>query len=867
MSLKSKIEELRRIATLHKVWLSYALLGKEAISSKEFEDLKKYGKLPLDTSLNLVKNSYILGRLSLLLKKAEYKDLALDDVVEQAESAKLTSLEKFAIEHAIFGAAEGIKGLGDDIVRGAFAELSNTLETSVTEASIRNIIRDETAIAILQKKSANKLASTLVSKLQTDWRRPWKRVAETELHKAKTLGAAQTIINKVGMFEGSEGVNSKVSIVPNPDRCEDCSKHYLDKNGNPKTFTLKDLLDAGSNAGPGVSHKRDADGTHAGWNSTLPPLHPTCGCRLVYIPDGMEWKSGKLVVVDNEAFSKGLRSFVGKVLGGEQKNPGSIPGVAAPGNVAGPGRPASMPGIEYNYIPVEEGKPEGSVGMTESGQSYKVPVGLSTKGPLTEEDKKLMTQAKVQSATAWGKSPKPDSVILGHLSTGKITTIKSLNEDDTEHSGINESYRVTIEENGRGLAKPAVTRDKPAMQGLTFGAGLGSIPVGTEHTREVASYQLSSALGINVVPPTTHKEVKGKQMSMQHWKEDTAGVTSEAIKTRENTSELQDILHSTPLAKKAHMENKLKEIAVLDIVQNSNDRHLDNLVFSKGIEDVHAIDNGWSFGTGLSGHRGDIHNHFHVLRKPLKIPDKMKERMDNMSLGDYKRSLKTSGLEDWAIGQTFLRSRYASFLQETEGHLDFEKFRPTLNNMHGEPIPFPEVWKQRAKIPEGVDNPAEHLKREYINTIANHKHSDMIDNMVTSKTITMTGAMEFINREKEGNLPSQMFESWSKNYIANTSQNPGHRDYGSAKEISELGVFMGEGFAKGPTKYRQTGQHKAHENSVKAKNPPKQVGKSSPLAYGIPQKTQEIGLADTQLVSLPEASEAVTPVMRGKKKA
>ncbi len=863
MSLKSKIEELRRIADLHKSWLSYALLGEESISSKEFEALKKYGKLPLDKSLNLVKNSYILGRLSLLLKKAEYKDLSLDDVVQKAESAKFTSLEKFAIEHAIFGAAEGIKGLGDDIVRGAFSELANSLEVSVTEASIRNIIRDETAIAVLQKKSANKLASTLVSKLQTDWRRSWKRVAETELHKAKTLGVAQTIVNRVGMFEGSDGVDSRVSIVPNPDRCKDCAKHYLGKDGNPKIFTLKELLDVGSNAGPGISHKRDADGTHVGWNSTLPPLHPTCGCRLVYVPDGMAWKAGKLVVVNKESFSKGLRSFVGKVLGGGQKSPGSIPGVAAPGNVAGPGRPASMPGIEYNYIPVEEGKPEGSIGMTESGQSYKVPVGLSTKGKITEEDKKLMTQAKVQAATAWGKSPKPDSVILGHLSTGKITTIKSLNEDATEHSGINESYRVTIDGNGRGLAKPAVTRSDDALQGMSFGTGLGSIPVGTEHTREVASYQLSSALGLNVVPPTTHKEINSKQMSVQHWKEDSAGVSGEAVTQGEDTTEMQDILNSTPIAKKAYMENRMKEIAVLDIIQNSNDRHLDNVVFSKDIEDVHAIDNGWSFGTGLSGHRGDIHQHFHILRKPLKIPDKLKERMDNMSLGDYKRSLKTSGLEDWAIGQTFLRSRYASFLQETEGHLDFEKFRPTLNNMHGEAIPFPEVWKQRSKIPENVDNPAEYLKKRYINTIANHKHSDMIDRMVTDKTITMTGAMDFINREKEHKLPTQMFESWSKNYLAQTSKNPDHKDYGSAKALSELGVFMGEGFARGPTRYRQTGQHKAHENSIKATNPPKKVGKSTPLAFGTAERTQEIGLAETQLV---EAPEAVTPVLRGKKK-
>ena len=376
MSLKTKIEELRKIAALHKVWLSYALLGEESISSEEFESLKKYGKLPLDKSLNLVKNSYILGRLSLLLKKTEYRDLSLDDVVEEAESAKLSSLEKFAIEHAIFGAGEGIKGLADDIIQGAFSGLADSIGTTLTEATIRNVVRDETAIALLQKKSANKLASTLVAKLQTDWKRDWKRVAETELHRAKILGAAQAIANKVGIFEGSLGIDSRVSIIPSTTRCEDCAKHFIGKDGNPKVFTLKELLGAGSNADSGISHKRGADGTHSGWNSTLPPLHPTCGCKLVYIPDGMEWGAGKLAVVDKEAFSKGIKSFVAKVFGGGQKAPASTAGLAAPGNEAGPGRPtggvSGGPTIEYDYIPVSEGKPEGpGWEMTSTGRSYR----------------------------------------------------------------------------------------------------------------------------------------------------------------------------------------------------------------------------------------------------------------------------------------------------------------------------------------------------------------------------------------------------------------------------------------------------------------------------------------------------------------
>ena len=854
MSIKSKIEELKRVVELHRLWLSYSLLGEDSITASEIRALRKYGKLPMDQSINLVKNSFMLGRLKMLLKKKEYKALNLDTVEDRLRNADLSSLEKFSIEYAIFTAGDGIKRLSEDIERGAFDALSESMKRTVTEASVRNIVRDETSLALLHKETADQLTVRLVERLKSGWSRDWNRVAVTELHRAKILGASQAIINKVDIFANSEGIDSQVSMVPNPGRCEDCSHHYLDSNGNPKIFTLRQLMSQGSNADVGTSHKRGGDGLHSGWKSTLSPLHPECSCQLVYVPAGMGWNEGKLVVLDQEEFSKGLRSIVDKVFKTQEK-PGSVPGMAAPGNVPGPGRPSlgGKMAVEMNYVPVSQPKPAHSIGTSSTGRSWLVPKGLENKkaGELTPEEKKTVTSAKVQAAISYGATPKDQRIVVDHITHGEITTTKNLTESNDEHSGANPAFRLTIKDNGRCVAKPRVHRDTYLLKGKGVAAGLGSVPVGSEPRREHGAFNLSTSLGVDLVPPTSRRTVQDTHMSVQHWIENSQGVTSEAVRpnSNPNTSKLHNIIGQAPSNKRDYLDQRLREMGTLDIVMNNNDRHSDNIMYSNDLSEVHAIDHGFSHGNGMAGHRGDIHKMYHDAKVPMKIPKTLNDRMDSMSLGDFNRTYQLTGVEPWAAAQTFLRARYASSLQKEEGHLDYEKFRSTVHNIDGISFPSPMGhWKHRFKssdvpksVYEGVKSSGEaaekekkllvsnYLNKSYKNALAEHKQSAFIGDLVKKGNITKAGAMEFMRRDKEGLLPHQLFESWAKNYIDTAKNDSNHKDHTAAKELANLGVFMGPGALRSPGNYRLSDKHKEYEANIKPGIPPRRIGSTKGL--------------------------------------
>jgi len=114
------------------------------------------------------------------------------------------------------------------------------------------------------------------------------------------------------------------------------------------------------------------------------------------------------------------------------------------------------------------------------------------------------------------------------------------------------------------------------------------------------------------------------------------------------------------------------------------------------------------------------------------------------------------------------------FLQKTEGEIDYEKFRTTAGTVDdGNAEPHPGMWKN---LPDD----------------------------------------EFEHRKDNGLLPSQLFDTWSKGYLEAASSDPNHSDHEDAKTLSDLGVFMGPGFARNPEKYRKEGKHIEYAKTIQA---------------------------------------------------
>ncbi|NJL53710.1 hypothetical protein HC928_00295 [bacterium] len=301
-------------------------------------------------------------------------------------------------------------------------------------------------------------------------------VAQTELHRAKVAGQAQAIVNKIDIYANSAGANSEVSIVPSASCCDDCREHYLEPDGTPKIFILKDLISAGSNADPGVRHSKRG-GVHIHWKTTLPPLHANCYCNIQYIPPGFGWAQGKLTMLNKSLFEASIVKSASGVSGGisptvtpkgppQSKPPsasagvGSVPGVAAPGNTPGPGRPPGTPstspqGVKPKSVacPLGADCPDGGHHRPDSVRYREHMEQARASGKMTPQAKEEQKAEYEKQSSEFNKKANPTEVIKDHLSNGKIGYIE---RRGTEDSGINASYNVHIVGNGSGLMKPPI---------------------------------------------------------------------------------------------------------------------------------------------------------------------------------------------------------------------------------------------------------------------------------------------------------------------------------------------------------------------------------------------------------------------------
>jgi hypothetical protein len=708
-----------------------------------------------------------------------------------------------------------MKNLAQDIMNGAFAALEQSIGTSVSEASIRNIIADETEIALLQRKTYQAFASDLAARLHSQHFERWRMVARTELHRAKVAGNAQAIVNKIGIYSNGDGPDSRVSVIPASAACGDCRDHYVGPDGNPIIFLLRDLMSAGSNGDAGVVHTKK-QGLHVHWKTTLPPLHPNCGCNLVFIPQGYDWDNGKLTL------KKGLEKYTlfkaqpgvsstdmkatvkPRGPNGAKNEPGppSITGAPAPGNMAGPGRPPASGatpkvaspggGSAQQTMPCPFGGGAnciangGNGAMTHEANStvMKKHQEAMMRGAraTTEAGKEQQHAMHDQAAKQYNSQAHPHAKTIEHLSEGQIGSLKRVESDS-----FNAPFKVTIVGNGSGAMKKPVDvndmladiqkRSPSSKLGGLVGDSIASVPHGTDHHREVGMYKMSQGLGLSDhVPPTVYRHHDGSDggprgiTSVQQWKDGYKTVGAKV--GNDSNNEIRDILkHADFSNSREKVATKLAEIGVLDIITNNNDRHHNNLMVNDDVTDVVGIDHGGAFGNGMQGHKNIVAQGFNQMGKKFGVPGHLKQRLDNMSFGDFKRSSQGSHLEDWAVAQSFLRARYVSHLQEKHGHIPYDRVQGVIGSVDGSLV----------------------LPRD------GFYDGDFSD---------------FMEKSEKKQLPEHHFDNFAKTYLTKAASDPTHKDHEDAKAMMALGPLMGRGMATDVKKYRDEGNHQKHWDSV-----------------------------------------------------
>jgi hypothetical protein len=667
----------------------------------------------LGDEVGLVERSFILGRTSATGKKSEYKELTLDKL-SRLQKRKFSNAEQLALREAKLHTARRIQALADDAAAGASARVNRATQELLADATVKQTLEDEIAIALAEKKSRKELASTVGNALGRDLTSGLKKLMVSEMHRAKTRGVAMAIANKVDIYASSEGVESTVSVVPNRDACEDCRNLYTTDTGNPRTFKLSDLVGQGSNSDEGVSHSRKG-GLHLGWKPVLPPAHPNCYCELTYVPPGMAWENGRLRVVDelryknqiSKAVDKGTMSATITPKGppsaqsNEPPKVGSLKGVSDPGREGRP--PSALTTAEAaTSSPAWESGPAAKTaqptkpGSESAEDRYEdCPYGGGTScsdhrgngkkrherdgtimkehakyedfpGSVEEQEQKDPAQdaeahvASMLIAQDYDAMSKPVEVMKDNIVNGKITNSKPMKG----HGGsINDSFKRTIEFNGAYLAKPG---------GTLYGSAVH---------REAAAYNQFIFFGSDRCPPTFVRTKGPIAESGQVWLEGYDNAYSRMDKIiKEGGSGLYDqpgkliyaILQAAPDQDKA--VDQLSQIAVQDILMSNGDRHVENFMINEDLSDIRAIDHGYCYEVGLNWYQGSIHAGFHANHRPLEIPAAMRKRFDTTTYGDMKRGFGEN-LQEWQMAQTFLRMKYVMHVaDENDGKLPYKEF-------------------------------------------------------------------------------------------------------------------------------------------------------------------------------------------------
>lgn len=301
MLTHAQIAELIRIVKQHADHFLVSMLGYKVVDDKDLKELINAGIIPPTTDPKIFQYAYILGKLKAILTAKQYKALSFKDMKEVVREkwaiAQPTSeLEESRIRAAERRAARGLQNIRRNIVDGLYKKIEEEQSKTITEAEVKDIVKDQVVTALKTRASITSLASAIPRELKS-YSRDWLMVASTEMHSARQHGTADAIIRGTGAYSGfsEDADDRRVFVQPTRGACDECKDAYLDERGIPKIFKLSELMANGTNIGVPKKQRKPV----------VPPHHPWCLCEMNYIPPGHEFNDdGELYLKDPSALLK-----------------------------------------------------------------------------------------------------------------------------------------------------------------------------------------------------------------------------------------------------------------------------------------------------------------------------------------------------------------------------------------------------------------------------------------------------------------------------------------------------------------------------------------------------------------------------------
>ena len=276
-----QLAEIRQIVDDASKALAISIHGHE-VPDTEIQRLADLGYLDPDNlgdmTLDAITHGALTGRVS------EVRDMSWADFQRHLKANPYAPgpVERMALTTARARAGVLCVGLGN-----RWNAKLGTIEIEADaklDAAMRSIIKDETAKAVLQRRSIGQLTSDFKQATE-DWGRDWGRIANTEIHQVHQEGYLYDMVDQYGEEE-------LMAKIPNPDACSACKAAYLE-NGKPKIRPLSWWLANGTtNVGRKGADRLPVTGT----------FHPNCFCENQRVPKGWGFTDAWELVPDPETW-------------------------------------------------------------------------------------------------------------------------------------------------------------------------------------------------------------------------------------------------------------------------------------------------------------------------------------------------------------------------------------------------------------------------------------------------------------------------------------------------------------------------------------------------------------------------------------
>ena len=259
-------------------------LGSEFLSTEMKTLLTNFGvdfKNLYSIDTDTIRNAYEFGQVAVYAKETDLKELNYAQFKEYIKSKKTIPLT-LRDESIIKGCKQQVETSLRALQNRMSNEINQVILNKYQELYQNESISDINNIS-LTKDDIKKIVGEIAKKTKK-WESEFDRILQYNSTDAFEKGKQEVILKL-------DGKETLVYKIPHQEACKYCHKLFVSYSGQPKIYTLEQLISNGTNIG-----RKPQD-----WKATIGPIHPHCRCTLKQVPEGMKYnpKTGKFDLKDS----------------------------------------------------------------------------------------------------------------------------------------------------------------------------------------------------------------------------------------------------------------------------------------------------------------------------------------------------------------------------------------------------------------------------------------------------------------------------------------------------------------------------------------------------------------------------------------